>query len=56
MRRREFIVGLGAAVWPLAAHAQQPALPVIGFLGTSSFEKMAGSWLLDFKRGLAETG
>jgi putative ABC transport system substrate-binding protein len=56
MRRREFIVGLGAAVWPLAAHAQQPALPVIGFLGTSSLEKMGGRWLLDFKRGLADAG
>jgi ABC-type uncharacterized transport system substrate-binding protein len=57
MRRREFIAGLGgAAVWPLATHAQQPALPVIGFLGTSSLATMGGRWLLDFKRGLAETG
>jgi putative tryptophan/tyrosine transport system substrate-binding protein len=56
LQRREFIAGLGAAAWPTVARAQEPGLPVIGFLGTSSLEKMGGRWLLDFKQGLAETG
>jgi putative tryptophan/tyrosine transport system substrate-binding protein len=56
VKRREFIAGLGgAAAWPLVVRGQ-PALPVIGYLGSSSFEKSAGISLLNFKRGLAEIG
>jgi len=55
--RRQFVATLGsAAAWPVVARAQQPTMPVIGFLGISSREKMGNGVLLDFKRGLAETG
>jgi putative tryptophan/tyrosine transport system substrate-binding protein len=57
MRRRQFVVLLGNAVvgWPLGTRAQQPTMPVVGFLSLSSPEGQADV-VLAFKRGLAETG
>jgi putative ABC transport system substrate-binding protein len=56
MRRREFIVGLGAAAWPLAARAQQPIVPVIGYLGAQSAEDDYKNITVPFLQGLKETG
>jgi putative ABC transport system substrate-binding protein len=56
MRRRDFFVLLGsAATWPLMARAQQPAMPVIGFLRSSTLAD-ATNLMAAFRQGLKETG
>jgi putative ABC transport system substrate-binding protein len=56
MRRREFIAGLGSAVaWPLAARAQQPAMPVMGYLSARSAD-LERPLVLAFRQGLSDGG
>jgi putative ABC transport system substrate-binding protein len=56
VKRRDFITLIGAVTaWPLAARAQQPSIPVVGWLGATTPESSA-PWVEAFRRGLSETG
>jgi putative ABC transport system substrate-binding protein len=58
MRRREFMAGLGsaAAALPAVVRAQQPAIPVIGFLHNATLEAISPTLIAAFRAGLAELG
>jgi putative ABC transport system substrate-binding protein len=54
MKRRAFITFLGGATaWPLAARAQQPAMPVVGFVSSASADT---SYMAAFRQGVADLG
>ena len=56
MRRREFIAAVsGAVTWPFVAHAQQPALPVVGFLSSLSSAALTAP-VAAFRQGLGSLG
>jgi putative ABC transport system substrate-binding protein len=57
VRRRTFIAGLGStAAWPVLARAQQPTVPVIGFLSSVSADDESKNVTVPFLQGLKETG
>jgi putative ABC transport system substrate-binding protein len=58
MRRRDFIIVItrSAALWPFTAHAQQPSVPVIGFLHLGTADAYTNNSLTVFRRGLKEMG
>ena len=55
MRRRDFIAGLGAAVWPPVARAQQASMPVVGLVSLAAADVFAGD-MRAFHNGLGDAG